>query len=135
MEYRALQALNDDLLDHNDRLPPRPDRLQAKAADPAFRDRALRLIQQMDKETREHQAVAWIWKDARLPLVLPFWADIWGEVIYVVTVRHPAETTLSVVKGQEFTFENFPFSAGFIYWQYCMPMSFPLCRAVDAKFL
>ncbi len=120
MEHLALQQLNDELLDNNDRVPPPADQLIEKAQAPAYRERALQLIEMMDEQAKENKTIAWVWKDARLPLVLPFWENLWGDVIFVVTVRHPAETTLSAAKAEEFSPDQLPFSAGFAYWQYCM---------------
>ena len=120
MEYIPLQEFNDELLDNNDRVPPPIKLMEERAADQKYRKRALNLIQVMDEQAVENQASAWVWKDARLPLTLPFWVKLWKEVVYVITVRHPAEITLSAAKAQEFQEEEPPFSAGFIYWQYCM---------------
>ncbi|HXF85569.1 MAG TPA: sulfotransferase [Anaerolineales bacterium] len=120
MEYIPLQELNDELLDNNDRVPPPVKVMEAKAANEKFRKRALELISAMDEEAKQNNAPAWVWKDARLPLTLPFWVNFWGEVIYVVPVRHPAEITLSAAKAQDFQEEDPPFSAGLLYWQYCM---------------
>ena len=74
----------------------------------------------MDDEAEQNQAIAWVWKDPRLPLVLPFWASVWGDVIYVVPVRHPVETILSAAKMDGLEPEDVPLSAGFAYWQFCM---------------
>lgn len=120
MEYIPLQDLNDELLDHNDRLPPPQELLEERAADPIFREKALKLIQHMDQETEKNQLEAWIWKDARLPLTLPFWVKFWDDPVYVITIRHPAEVALSSAKIEEMDPDNLPFSAGFIYWQYSM---------------
>ena len=120
MEYIPLQELNDELLDHNDRMPPLIELMEEKAENQDLRDRALALIETMDDQAAKSQAPAWVWKDARLPLTLPFWVKLWEDVVYVVTVRHPAEITLSAAKAQEFQEESPPFSAGLLYWQYCM---------------
>ena len=120
MEHLALQKFNDELLNDNDRVPPPADLLAERSMDPAYLERASELIQMMDEQADKDQAIAWVWKDARLPLLLPFWANIWGDVTYLVTVRHPAESALSLAKTEEFSSENLPFSAGFAYWQYCM---------------
>ncbi len=120
MEYIPLQELNDDLLDDNDRVPPPIDQLRQKASDPEYKERALHLLHLMDEQAAKNGAPAWVWKDARLPLTLPFWMSFWGEAIFVVTVRHPAETILSAAKTEDFDQENIPFSAGLAYWQYCM---------------
>lgn len=120
MEYIPLQDLNDELLDHNDMVPLSNDLLEEKALDPVLRKKALSLIQRMDQETEANKLDTWIWKDARLPLTLPFWVKFWDDPIYVITIRHPAEVALSSARTEELDPDNLPFSAGFIYWQYCM---------------
>ncbi|HLO13352.1 MAG TPA: hypothetical protein VK206_00890 [Anaerolineales bacterium] len=120
MEYIPLHELNDELLDGNDRVPSTQQQLEERASDPVFREKALRLIQRMDKETEQNKSETWVWKDARLPLTLPFWIQFWGDLIYVITIRHPAEVALSFAKTEELDPDNLPFSAGFIYWQYYM---------------
>lgn len=120
IEHLALQKLNDDLLNNNVRVPPPADALVERSRDPIFKERALEIIHRMDKETKKNQAVAWVWKDPRLPLVLPFWANIWEDVIYVIPVRHPAETILSGAEMEGVPADNLPFSAGFAYWQYSL---------------
>lgn len=120
MEYIPLQNLNDELLNHNETVPLSPDVLEEKATEPAFRDKALELIQVMDQRATEAGYTAWVWKDARTVLTLPFWNQILKDPVYVITVRHPAETALSAAKTEEIDEENIPFSAGLVYWQYCM---------------
>lgn len=120
MEYIPLQKLNNELLDNNDRVPPSKEVLDKKISDQKFREQAKKLLRTMDQQARKNQSVAWVWKDARLPLTIPFWDSLWGDVIYVITVRHPAEIALSLAKAAEIDQENIPFSAGLIYWQYCM---------------
>jgi len=121
MEHLALQKLNDELLNNNNgRVPPPVDPLVEKAQDPIFKERALQILDAMDREAMENQAIAWVWKDPRLPLVLPFWANVWGDVIYVIPVRHPVETILSGAKMEGLEPEQVPLSAGFAYWQFCM---------------
>ncbi len=120
MEYVPLQQLNDELLDNNDRVPLPNDLLAKKAAEQTYQDKALQLVRSMDNRTSEEKAIAWIWKDARLPLTLPFWTKFWEDAIYIVTVRHPAETALSAAKTELLDQENLPFSAAFAYWQFCM---------------
>ena len=93
MEYIPFQNLNDDLLNHNEAVPPSPEILEEKVSDPIYRDRALELIHAMDKRASDSEATAWVWKDARTVLTLPFWTQILKDPIYVITVRHPIETT------------------------------------------
>ena len=120
MEYIPLQNLNDELLDYNEAVPPTYEILEEKASDPALREKALELIHAMDQRAVEANAPAWVWKDARTVLTLPFWAIILADPIYVITVRHPAETALSAAKTEEMDEASLPFSAGLAYWQYCM---------------
>lgn len=120
MEYIPLQELNDELLDFNDRMPPPIQLMEEKVENPDLRKRALDLIDAMDERAIKNLAPAWVWKDARLPLTLPFWMKLWGDVSYIITVRHPAEITLSAARAQDFQEEDPPFSAGLLYWQYCM---------------
>ncbi|SRR6266496_3031091 len=120
LEHFALQKLNDDLLNNNSRVPTPVDQLVEKAQGPIFRERALQILDAMDQEANENQSIAWVWKDPRLPLVLPFWSQIWGDVIYVVPVRHPVETILSAAKMERVESDDVPLSAGFVYWQFCM---------------
>jgi len=133
MEYIPLQELNDELLDGNDRLPPPPEVLAAKAANPTYQEKARRLIQAMEAETLKNQAVAWVWKDARLPLTLPFWVNFWDEAIYIIPVRHPAETILSAAKTEGVDEENVPYSAGLAYWQYCLLTILSYTQSTPAK--
>ena len=120
MEYIPLQELNDELLDQNDRVPPTQEDMEAKAANPALRKKGLDLLTRMDQEAQQNDSGAWVWKDARLPLTLPFWMQLWGEPAFVITVRHPADMALSSAKTEDVSEENFPFSAAFLYWQFCM---------------
>jgi hypothetical protein len=133
MEYIPLQEFNDELLEGNDRLPPPAEILTEKAADPTYQEKAQRLINGMDAETLKNQAAAWVWKDARLPLTLPFWVNFWEEVIYIITVRHPAETILSAAKTEGMVEENLPYSAGLAYWQYCLLTILAYTQPTSAK--
>jgi hypothetical protein len=120
MEYIPLQKLNNELLDDNDRVPPLKETLDKKISTPKYQRQAKRLLQNMDQLAQENGAPAWVWKDARLPLTLPFWANLWRDVVYVITIRHPAEIALSLAQAAEIDKDNLPYSAGFIYWQFCM---------------
>jgi hypothetical protein len=120
MEYIPLQDLNDELLDHNERVPPLTEQLEERASDPLFRKKALALLEEMDQQATENKFDAWVWKDARLPLTLPFWVKFWDDPIFVVTIRHPAEVALSSARIEEINEDSIPFSAGFAYWQHCM---------------
>jgi hypothetical protein len=120
LEHLALQKLNDELLNNNSRVPTPVDQLLDKAQDPILRERALQILDEMDKEAEQNQAIAWVWKDPRLPLTLPFWANMWGDAIYVIPIRHPIETIHSGAKMEGLEPEQVPLSAGFAYWQFCM---------------
>lgn len=120
MEHLALQKLNDTLLHDNSRVPTPADEVAEKAQDPILKEQALQILDEMDKEATQNGASAWVWKDPRLPLTLPFWANIWGDVIYIIPVRHPVETILSGAKMEGLEPEQVPLSAGFAYWQFSM---------------
>jgi hypothetical protein len=120
LEHLALQKLNDELLNDNSYVPTPVEQMLEKAQDPVLQERALKILDAMDKEAEQNQAIAWVWKDPRLPLVLPFWVSVWGDVIHVIPVRHPVETILSAASMDGLDPENVPLSAGFAYWQFCM---------------
>ena len=120
MEYIPLQNFNDELLEHNDRVPPPYELLEEKASDPIFVEKAVRLLQDMDEQAVKNNFDTWVWKDARLPLTLPFWRKFLDNPIYVITIRHPAEVALSSAKTEDFSQDDIPFSAGLAYWQHCM---------------
>ncbi len=120
LEHLALQKLNDELLNENSRIPTPVDELLEKAQNPVLRERALKILDGMDREAEQNEAIAWVWKDPRLPLALPFWADVWGDVIYVIPIRHPIETIHSGAKMEGLEPDQVPLSAGFAYWQFCM---------------
>jgi hypothetical protein len=120
LEHLALQKLNDELLDNNSYVPTPVEQMREKAQEPTLQERALEILDAMDKEAEENLAIAWVWKDPRLPLVLPFWASLWGDVIYVIPVRHPVETIRSGANMDGLDPDAVPLSAGFAYWQFCM---------------
>ena len=37
----------------------------------------------------------WFWKDPALCHFLPFWNQLWGDPVYVITVRHPLDSAAS----------------------------------------
>lgn len=120
LEHLALQKLNDELLGSNSRVPTKIDKLLEKAQDPLLKERALQILDAMDKETARNGNQAWVWKDPRLPLALPFWVNMWDDVTYVIPVRHPIETIFSSAKMEGLEPDQVPLSAGLAYWQYCM---------------
>lgn len=120
LEHLALQKLNDELLNNNSRVPTPVEEMLEKAQNSNLKERALEILDAMDRETEQNGGIAWVWKDPRLPLVLPFWANVWGDVIYVVPVRHPVETILSAASMDGIDPGTVPLSAGFAYWQFSM---------------
>ena len=64
-------------------------RIKKKAADSACRTKATELMVEMDK------GGPWFWKDPALSHFLPFWKQIWGDAIYIITVRNPLDTAVS----------------------------------------
>ena len=64
-------------------------RIEKKAADPASRKKAIELMAEM------HKGSPWFWKDPALSHFLPFWKQIWGEAINIITVRNPLDIAVS----------------------------------------
>ena len=64
-------------------------RMKEKAADPVYRKKATELMAEM------HKGGPWFWKDPALSHFLPFWKQIWGSAIYIITVRNPLDTAVS----------------------------------------
>src|SRR5687767_594061 len=120
LEHLGLQKINDELMDNNDRIPPATELLVERPRDPIFRERAQQLLDSMDNQAGKHQASAWVWKDPRLPMLLPFWTNVWNDVIYVIPIRHPMETIHSAASMEGVAPEDLPSSAGLLYWQYNM---------------
>lgn len=120
LEHLALQKLNDELLGSNSRVPTPVQTLLEKAQDPTLQQRAQQILAEMDAEAQLNNGIAWTWKDPRLPLAIPFWADLWKDAIYIIPVRHPVETILSAAKMEGLEGDQVPLSAGFAYWQFCM---------------
>jgi hypothetical protein len=120
MEHLAIQKFNEELLNNNSRVPVPAEQLVEKAANPIYRERALQILGDMDRDAEQNHAIAWIWKDPQLPLAIPFWAEVWGNVIHIIPIRHPVETILSAASTEGLTPEQVPLSAGFAYWQFCM---------------
>ena len=56
---------------------------------PVFRKKAVELMTEMSTES------PWFWKDPALSHFLPFWKQIWGTAIYIITVRNPFDTAVS----------------------------------------
>jgi hypothetical protein len=64
--------------------------ITAKLQLPMLRGKALALMAEMERAGRP-----WVWKDPALCHFLPFWKPIWGDVTYVITVRHPYDVARS----------------------------------------
>lgn len=92
------------------------ERVREKAFVPYYREKALELVADMEKEDRP-----WIWKDPAINFYLPFWKEIWGNAIYLITVRNPYDTARSWQKFvlQSKSKEPVQFIAGnLLRWQY-----------------
>jgi hypothetical protein len=115
-EYIPLIEFNQEILKNISAdwsLPP--DEVGQKMLDsmysvPAYRWKAQQLIDAMQKRN-----IHWMWKDPRLALLLPFWKRVWGDVLYVIVVRCPFETALSLKKRN-----HLPISASLLLWQLYM---------------
>ena len=64
-------------------------RMSEKAADPVYKQKATDLMAEM------HKGSPWFWKDPALSHFLPFWKQIWGDAVYIITVRNPLDTAVS----------------------------------------
>ena len=64
-------------------------RIEDKAANPVYKTKATELMSQM------YKGDPWFWKDPALSHFLPFWKQIWGDAIYIITVRNPLDTAVS----------------------------------------
>lgn len=112
-EYRPLVNFNETLLASAKAtwIAPPLERdaliLERLADEPKYREQALELI-----ETMEAGGDLWFWKDPRLAILLPFWKRIWRDVVYVIPVRNPLDTALSLRKRNVF-----PVSASLLLWQ------------------
>ena len=112
-EYRPLIQLNEELLGSVRAkwfTPPGDaeiEVLERKARDPRYMDAASGLLDSMQKNGRP-----WFWKDPRLAVLLPFWKNVWTNVIYVIPIRHPLDIALSLRKRNAY-----PVSASLLIWQ------------------
>ena len=92
-------------------------RIKKKAADPAYRQKAIELMAEMYKGS------PWFWKDPALSHFLPFWKQVWGNAVYIITVRNPLDAAVS---WQQFIMPaNVPVRISFIAmnllrWQHIM---------------
>jgi len=112
-EYTPLIEFNNELLSSvhaREFIPPSDDgceELENRSFEPKYKNRALGLLETMRKDGRP-----WFWKDPRLAVLLPFWKNIWEDVIYVIPLRHPLDIALSLQK-----WHRYPISASLLIWQ------------------
>ena len=112
-EYRPLIQFNEELLSSLGArwyTPPSDEdieTLEKKSLEARYRESALKLIAAMQKGDN-----LWFWKDPRLAVLLPFWKKIWGNVAYVIPIRHPLDIALSLRKRNAY-----PISASLLIWQ------------------
>lgn len=105
--------------------------LRALAKDPMVAEPARRLLEPFSAGGTR----VWLWKDPSLSLLLPFWQEIWPDVVYVIALRNPLEVARSVsrwmrvksIQGQLFPFAPpaehvgpVPMSACLLMWQMSM---------------
>ncbi len=64
-------------------------RMREKVSDPAYRTKATELMLEMDT------GGPWFWKDPALAHFLPFWKRIWGDAVYVISLRNPRDIAIS----------------------------------------
>jgi hypothetical protein len=104
-EPAPLVRLNDELLamvQSRWNVPPTDEaqsRLASLAQHALFRSRALDLLDRIRASGRP-----WFWKDPRLALLLPFWKQLWGDVVFVVPVRDPGDIAQSLGRRDGFSF-------------------------------
>ena len=64
-------------------------RMEHKATEQGYRNKARELMSEMQNDG------PWFWKDPALAHFLPFWKQIWGEAVYVITIRNPLDVAIS----------------------------------------
>jgi len=91
--------------------PQFASRVAAKAVDPGVVAKANALMARMGEGP-------WVWKDPALAHFLDFWTQIWGDVTYVITVRHPMDVARS---WQQMTAPDSDLlRCNLLRWQYMM---------------
>jgi hypothetical protein len=73
--------------------PELQDAVRQRAFDPRYRDKAAKLVSQM-----EVPGTPWCWKEPNLCLFLPFWERLWRRPVFVVTLRNPHDSARSFEK-------------------------------------
>lgn len=85
---------------------------------PRYADRAREMIAEMGRSERP-----WVWKDPALAFCLSFWTRIWGDAVYIVTVRNPCDVAQSwkrFVLSAEAQGPGELVAAYLLRWQYIM---------------
>jgi hypothetical protein len=95
LEQRAMVAVNEQLLElmgGSWRNPPTlpPGWQHSPGLEPLYAEAAAAVAHLFPG------GVGWGWKDPRTSLTLPFWREVIGPMDYVVCVRRPGDTALSV---------------------------------------
>jgi hypothetical protein len=103
-EPRPLLKLNNDLLAtvHSSwKVPPTEEgrkHLARLAKRGSFRHRAHKLLATMNPNQN-----VWLWKDPRLCILLLFWKEILGTVVYLVSIREPMAIASSLCARRDFS--------------------------------
>jgi hypothetical protein len=117
-ENREMQRFLVEHLGRDFWSPGYAERLRERAADPRVRDLAIGLLRGMDAK-----GDVWFWKEPLLSVTLPFWQEVWGEPVFLVTVRNPYECAVSF---QQFSLSAAArervniIAASLLRWQYFM---------------
>jgi hypothetical protein len=107
--------------------------MRQQAADPELRRRALELAAEMEVPGRP-----WFWKEPNMIFTLPFWTSIFGDAVYVITLRNPASSALSYEKYflPPALRDKMRLTAFFfLRWQYAMISIFEELRDHKSKLL
>lgn len=95
-EYRPMQDILNAVMESTELPNCHPDmdrKLAEQGVSSHLRDRALRLVAEMEAEGRP-----WFWKEPFLSLTLAFWEQIWKNPVYVIPVRNPHDSAVSYEK-------------------------------------
>jgi hypothetical protein len=95
-EYKPMQDILDEVMESAgvpNCHPELDSRLAEQGVSSEIRDRALRLVAEMEAEGKP-----WFWKEPYLSVTLSFWEEIWKNPIYVIPVRNPHDSAVSFQK-------------------------------------
>ena len=127
-EHLPLIRFNQKLLESvnsNWFVPPCDDELLKKrATESEYRKQVLELITVMQEESH-----VWFWKDPRLAILLPCWMELWQDVTFIIPVRQPLDTAISLQRIYEF-----PLSASLLLWQYSIAKILHYTQDCSIKF-